>query len=215
MFRYRPLRSFQDLKGRCPLCYGDRTPLALRVLCAAIILVGIAFGCYLMRPHKPTLCFTVGYPNTFSASISKVSVSVPFNVSVANPNYYGLLLQHITVGLVHKSKVRLSDTKSFVTLSTFSGPSLYLRARGNSTSTFVAIMGSSSATVSSDIEIVKECAASGKTTFYVNAAVTMLKWVHVAIPNQPITIKCSVSAFSVAKLLPDSQSHSNYFCNTP
>ena len=170
-------------------------------------------ACHTFAPRKPRLCFAVGYPTKFSASVSKLSLSLPVNVSVANPNYYGLHLQQTTINLVYLHPV-LSKTRMPVVLSTVTAPSIQVTAKGNSTLSFTAVMHSNPNTVSSDAAILKDCAAHGLTLLYVNATVTVLSWFHIAVPNQLIATKCSVSAFSLAKLVPDSQAQKTVFCTT-
>ena len=210
MFGYRPLESL--IAGGNPSS-ATRKPAVLLTL-----YLGLAVACtgiiYVCVPRTPTFCFGIGYPSKFSASFSKASVSIPFNVSVANPNFYGIYAHQTLISLKYMSKAVSSDAKTPVTLSTISAPSLHIKARGNSTSSFTAILDSTSSTVSSDMQILKDCAASGATTLYISAAITILRWIHVSIPSEPFVVKCSISARSIAKLVPDSQSHISYFCNT-
>lgn len=172
--------------------------------------------CYVSFPRKPMLCFAMGYPTRFSATVSKVSTAIPFIVTVTNSNFYGISLPQTTINLVYLNQAVLSKVRTPVILSTVSSPRVHVRAKGNSTMGFTAIMNGNSHTASADVGVIRDCSATHSTTFYVNASVILFKWIHIAIPNQPITIKCSISAFSVAKLLPaaGAQAHSTYFCSS-
>lgn len=215
MSAYRPLKSLLDTEAGCFACPWNRRT-AFVALCASLALLGTGLACYSAIPCRPTVCVAVGYPNKFSASVSMVSVSIPLNVSVANPNYFGISLKQTKISLAYAHSASSHDAKPPITLSTVSAPRLHIMARGNSSSSFSAVMRSSSGTLPSDAGILRDCAASHRTTLYISVAATVFTWVHVVIPNQPITIKCSVSAFAtIAKLVPDSQSHSKLYCSKP
>ena len=167
----------------------------------AMFVVVIVLVCYFFIPRKPTLCVTVGYPNDFSASGSGVNVSIPVNVSVANPNYYGFSLDQVTVNLVYKVDTVLTTTDA--TLSTVTAPDIHIKARGNSTNDFTVTMESNIENSAAYGQILQDCTPSGNTTVYINAAVTLLKRIHITVPNQKIDIQCStVSAVGAATLLP-------------
>ena len=169
----------------------------------ALFTAVIVLVCYFFIPRKPTLCVTVGYPDDFSASNSGFNVSIPVNVSVANPNYYGFSLDQVTVNLVYKVKAPVGDSTEDTTLSTVAAPDIHIKARGNSTNSLTVTMQS---TVKNDVayaQILQDCTPSGNTTMYVNADITVLKRIHITIPDQAIKIQCStVSAIGAVTLLP-------------
>lgn len=214
MWDYRRLGSSGGSNIGCP-CWGSR-PILFRSLCVVFAVLVVSTSCYFLTPRMPDICFGMGYPTRFSASVSRVSMSVPFNVSVSNHNYYGILLPQTTINLVYLNTAVLSPLRTPVTLSTVSAPSVHVRARKTTSISFTATMNSNAGTVLADAGMLRDCTTTRSTTLYVNMSVVLFNWIHITIPNQPITIKCSVSAFSLAKLLPaaDSQSHSSYFCNT-
>lgn len=213
MWRYRPLGSSEGSQIGCT-CW-SRRPAFVRSLSMVFAILAVSMACYFLAPRTPDLCFGMRYPTRFSASVSKLSLSVPFNVSVTNHNYYGISLPHTTINLVYSDKAVLSDVRTSVTLSSITAPSIHVGARKTSFISFIATMNSNSGTVQADAGMVRDCTATRSTTLYVNVSAQLFKWVHVTIPNQPITIKCSVSAFSLIKLLPaaDGQSRSSHFCN--
>lgn len=217
MWRYRLLGSSDGSTAGCSPNCGRKRPNAVRCLCAMFAALVVGMACYFSIPCKPVLCFAVGYPTRFSASFSRISLSVPFNVTVTNPNYYGISLPQTTINLVYLDQASPSIVRTPVTISSVSAPSVRVRARGNSTISLTATTIGSSGTVSADVGIVRDCTATRSTVFYMNMSVTIFRWIHIAIPNQPITIKCSVSAFSLAKLFPaaDGQAHSSHFCSSP
>lgn len=216
MWRYRPLSSYEGSSVGCMPSCESKKGTAVRCLSAVSALLVVGMVCYVSVPRKPVLCFSVGYPTRFSATVSKVSLAIPFTVTVTNPNYYGMSLPQTTINLVYLNQAFLSRVRTPVILSTVSAPSMHVRAKGNSTVSFTAIVDGKSDTVSADVGVIRDCSATHSTKFYVNASVTLFRWIVIAIPNQPITIKCSVSAFSVAKLLPatDGQAHSTHFCSS-
>ena len=180
------------------------------LLCVAILIVAIVLICYFFVPRNLTFCFVVGYPSAFSVSSSAVSISIPVNVSVDNPNYYGFSLDQTTVNLVYYDTISDED----VTLSTVSAPDIDIKARGNSTTTFTVTMASNSGTTDSEGLILADCTPKGNTTFYINAEVTLLKWIHITVPNQAVTVACStVSLLSdSAGLVASNQTQSSYYC---
>lgn len=171
----------------------------MAVFTATIVLV-----CYFFIPRKPTFCVTVGYPDEFSASAQGFNVTIPLNVSVANPNYYGFSLDQVTVNLVYKVRGTIdSATTTDTTLSTVTAPDIHIRARGNSTNGFKVVMQNSADTAAANTQILQDCTPSGTTKLYINAAVTLLKRIHITIPNQEVKIQCAtVSAVGAATLLP-------------
>lgn len=167
----------------------------------ALFTAVIVLVCYFFIPRKPTLCVTVGYPDNFSASNSGFNVSIPVNVSVANPNYYGFSLDQVTVNLVYKVKV--GDSTEDATLSTVAAPDIHIKARGNSTNSLTVTMQSTAKNDLAYAQILQDCTPSGNTTMYVNADITVLKRIHITIPDQAIKIQCStVSAIGAVTLLP-------------
>lgn len=180
------------------------------LLCVAILIVAIVLICYFFIPRNPTFCFVVGYPSAFSVSSSGVSISIPVNVSVDNPNYYGFSLDQTTVNLVYYNTANDED----VTLSTVSAPDIDIKARGNSTTSFTVTMDSNSGTTESEVLILEDCTPKGNTTFYINAEVTLLKWIHITVPNQAVKVGCStVSLLSdSAGLVASNQTQSSYYC---
>ncbi len=209
---YDPMSSTRRSRGCCYCCCGSKKRIVSWLLAIAIVIAAIVLICYFFIPRNPTFCFVVGYPSAFSASTSGVSVSIPVNVSVDNPNYYGFSLDKTTVNLVYYDTISDED----VTLSTVSAPDIHIRARGNSTTSFTVNMDGNSGTTESEGLIVKDCTPSGTTTLYINAAVTLLKWIHITIPNQAISIKCStVSILSASVGLVTSgvnSTESSYYC---
>ena len=211
MANYDPMGTTRRKRGCCYCCCGTKKHIVSWLLAMAILVAGIVLVCYFFIPRNPTFCFVVGYPSAFSASTSGVSISIPVNVSVDNPNYYGFSLDKTTVNLVYYDTLTSED----VTMSTVRAPEIHIRARGNSTTSFTVTMDGSSGTTESDTLIVKDCTPSGTTTLYINAAVTLLKWIHITVPNQAIKIQCStLSALSgTVGLVNSTQSQSSsYYC---
>ena len=169
----------------------------------ALFIAVIVLVCYFFIPRKPTLCVAVGYPNDFSASSSGFNVSIPVNVSVANPNYYGFSLDQVTVNLVYKVEALLGGSTEDTTLSTVTAPDIHIKARGNSTNSLSITMESTADNDRAYAQILQDCTPSGNTTMYINAAITVLKRIHIAIPDQAIRIQCStVRAVGAVTLLP-------------
>lgn len=169
----------------------------------ALFIAVIVLVCYFFIPRKPTLCLTVGYPDDFSASRSGFNVSIPVNVSVANPNYYGFSLNQVTVNLVYKVKAPTDGSTDDTTLSTVTAPDIHIKARGNSTNSLTVTMESNAGNDLAYAQILQDCTPSGNTTMYINAAITVLKQIHITIPDQAIRIQCStVSAVGAVTLLP-------------
>lgn len=173
----------------------------------AMFIVVIVLACYFFIPRKPTLCVAVGYPNEFSATSSGFNISIPVNTSVANPNYYGFSLDEVIVNLVYKVSVPFGDTTEDTTLSTVTAPDIHIRARGNSTNTLTVVLQSTADNSRAYGEILQDCTPSGTTTMYINAQVTVLKRIHITVPDQAIQIQCStVSAVGAVTLLPGAAS---------
>lgn len=203
MPNYDPKGTTRRRKGCCYCCCGTKKRTISCLLCMAVFIVVIVLACYFFIPRKPTLCVAVGYPNEFSATRDGFNVSIPVNTSVANPNYYGFSLDEVIVNLVYKVSVPLSDSTEDTTLSTVTAPDIHIRARGNSTNTLTVIMQSTADNSRAYEEIFQDCSPSGTTTLYINAQVTVLKRIHITVPNQEIRIQCStVQAVGAAALLP-------------
>ena len=153
----------------------------------AVFIAVIVLVCYFFIPRKPTFCVSVGYPNDFSASSSGFNVSIPLNVSVDNPNYYGFSLGQTTVNVVYKIPGQSDDTL----LSSITAPDIHIKARGNSTNGFNVTVQNGVDNTAADASILKDCTPSGTTTLYINAAVTLLKRIHISVPDQAVPINCS------------------------
>jgi len=211
MAGYDPMGTTPRRSRRCCYCCcGTKKRIVSWLLCVAILIVAIVLICYFFIPRNPTFCFVVGYPSAFSVSSSGVSISIPVNVSVDNPNYYGFSLDQTTVNLVYYDTANDED----VTLSTVSAPDIDIKARGNSTTSFTVTMDSNSGTTESEVLILEDCTPKGNTTFYINAEVTLLKWIHITVPNQAVKVGCStVSLLSdSAGLVASNQTQSSYYC---
>lgn len=180
------------------------------LLCVAILIAAIVLICYFFIPRNPTFCFVVGYPSAFAVSGSGLSVSITVNVSVDNPNYYGFSLDKTTVNLVYYNTVNDVD----VTLSTVSAPDIKIKARGNSTTSFTVTMDSNADTSESEVQIVTDCTPSGTTTLYINAEVTLLKWIHITVPNQAVKVECSTASLlsDSVGLVTSNGTQSSYYC---
>ncbi|KAL3145021.1 hypothetical protein ABBQ32_003520 [Trebouxia sp. C0010 RCD-2024] len=204
MPNYDPMGTTRRSRGCCYCCCGTKRRTVSCLLCMAVFTATIVLVCYFFIPRKPTFCVTVGYPDEFSASAQGFNVTIPLNVSVANPNYYGFSLDQVTVNLVYKVRGTIdSATTTDTTLSTVTAPDIHIRARGNSTNGFKVVMQNSADTAAANTQILQDCTPSGTTKLYINAAVTLLKRIHITIPNQEVKIQCAtVSAVGAATLLP-------------
>lgn len=190
-------------RGCCYCCCGTRRRTLSCLLCMAIFVVVAVVVCYFFIPRKPTICVTVEYPDNFSASTEGFNVSIPLNISVANPNYYGFSLEQVTVNLVYKVPTPLGSGTNDTPLATITAPDIHIRARGNSTNILPVNIQTNADTADANAQILKDCTLSGTTTLYINAALTLLKRIHITIPDQAVKIQCSpVTPVGAATLLP-------------
>ena len=202
MATYDPMGTTRRSRGCCYCCCGTKKRVVSCLLCTAVFLAGLVLILYFCIPREPTFCIAVGYPDDFSASSSGFNISIPVNVSVDNPNYYGFSVGDTTVNLVYKTQNSASSTQDS-TLSTVNTPDIRIKARGNSTTNFVVTMESNARTAQADGQIFVDCNTKQQTTLYINLAVTILKRIHITVPDQAINVNCStVTAVSAVGALP-------------
>ena len=67
-------------RGCCYCCCGTKKRVCCCLTTLLLTVVAIVLVLYFCIPRKPTFCFTVGYPEDFSATTSGVSMTVPVNV---------------------------------------------------------------------------------------------------------------------------------------
>ena len=170
----------------------------------AVFIAVIVLVCYFFIPRKPTFCVAVGYPDEFSASTSGFNVSIPVNVSVDNPNYYGFSASDTVVNLVYKIRDNATDSSSTSDspLSTVNASDIHIKARGNSTNSFQVTAESNAGTAQADGQILADCSIREYTTLYINLAFTVLKRIHITVPDQAIKVNCQFNAISAVGAIP-------------
>ena len=138
-----------------------------------------------------------------------------------NPNYYGFSLDDVEVYLNYNERP-LTGATTMVNLASADAPDIHIKRRGNSTVLVLIDFPANSGTTTANLNIIDDCTASGNTNLYINATVTLLKKIHISVPNQEINVNCSGNAGTAlvagtAALVQSASGNStaSYFCKKP
>lgn len=139
-----------------------------------------------------------------------------------NPNYYGFSLDDVEVYLNYNERALVGSGTTMTNLASADAPDINIKRRGNSTVAVLIDFPGNSGTATSNGEIVADCQTAGKTSLYVNATVTLLKRIHISVPNQKIDLNCSSPATAIAGATAatlvnsaSGNSTASYFCKKP
>lgn len=141
--------------------------------------------------------------------------------SVDNPNYFGFSLVDAKVFLNYNERQPVTNTAiGTVNLAAADAPDIHVKRRGNSTVSIFVTFPANSGTTTANTNIVADCTPSGTTHLYVNATVTLLKRIHITVPNQEISVNCStvgIAGAGGAALVQSATGNStaSYFCKKP
>ena len=142
-----------------------------------------------------------------------------------NPNYYGFSLDDVVVNLNYYQRTPASSltgdaTTSLVNMASADAPDIRINKRANSTVAVAVTFPANSGTTTANENIIEDCTPTGTTHVYINATVTLLKRIHISVPNQEISFNCSTIGLAAAggAVLQSSatgNSTASSFCKTP
>ena len=138
-----------------------------------------------------------------------------------NPNYYGFSLDDVEVYLNYNDNNPVTEATTMVNLASADAPDINIKRRGNSTVLVLIEFPANSGTTTSNANIMRDCTISGNTHLYINATVTLLKKIHISVPNQEISVNCTNPALALAggtaALVQSTSGNStaSYFCKKP